>query len=98
MSDDWAQRDHDRANLVAKALVEALHGVGSKGRIETAIGRAMVSDVTAHGPLVVIDGVAENGEAYRMAKHYSQVDMTIVLTDFEPGEGPEKNVGVEAEE
>ena len=45
MSDDWAQREHDKANLVAKALVEALHGVGSKGRIITPLGRALVSDV-----------------------------------------------------
>lgn len=94
---DFAQAEHDQANLVAKALVEALHGVGSKGRIMTAIGRAMVSDVQSHGPLVVIDGVAEDGQAYRMAKHYSQVDITIVLTDYEPGEGPEKNTSPEAQ-
>ena len=92
MSDDFAQREHDKANLVAKALVEALHGVGSKGRIMTPIGRAMVSDVQSHGPLVVVDGIAEDGQAYRMAKHYTQVDVTIVLTDYEPGEGPEKDV------
>ena len=96
MSDDFAQREHDKANLVAKALVEALHGVGSKGRIMTSIGRAMVSDVQSHGPLVVVDGIAEDGQAYRLAKHYSQVDFTVVLTDFEPGEGPEKEVGAEA--
>ena len=90
MSDDWAQRDHDKANLVAKALVEALHGVGSKGRIITPIGRALVSEVQSHGPLVVIDGHLEDGTAYRLARHHSQVDVMIVLTEFEPGEGPEK--------
>ena len=86
---DFAQAEHDQANLVAKALVEALHGVGSKGRVVTPIGRAMVSDVQSHGPLVVIDGIAEDGQAYRMAKHYSQVDLTIVLTDYEPGLAPQ---------
>ena len=78
-------------------LVEALHGVGSKGRIMTPIGRAMVSDVQSHGPLVVIDGIAEDGQAYRMARHYTQVDVLIVLTDFEPGQGPEKTATPEAE-
>lgn len=78
--------EHEQANLVAKALVEALRGVGSKGRVLTALGRAMVSDVQAHGPLVVMDGIAESGEAYRMAKHYSMVEVTIVLGENEPGE------------
>ena len=43
------------------------------------------------------DGLAEDGQAYRMARHYTQVDVLIVLTDFEPGEGPEKDAGAEAE-
>lgn len=86
---DFAAVEHSQANLVAKALVEALHGVGSKGRIVTGIGRALVSDVQSHGPLVIIDGVAEDGQAYRIAQHYSQVNLTIVLSDYEPGEGPE---------
>jgi len=81
--------EHQQANLVAKALVEALQGVGSKGRIVTPMGPAMVSDVQSHGPLVVMDGITESGEAYRIAKHYSIVEVTIVLGDYEPGEGPQ---------
>ena len=78
---------HEQANYCAKALVEALAGVGEKGRIVSPRGLAMVSDVRAHGPLVVIDGVTEGGEAYRWAGHYSQVAEFTVLTDRKPGEG-----------
>ena len=78
---------HQQANYCAKALVEALSGVGEKGRIVSPRGLAMVSDVFAHGPLVVIDGVTEGGEAYRWAGHYTQVAQFTVLTDRKPGEG-----------
>ena len=76
--------EHECANYCAKAIVEALAGVGEKGRIHTPRGLAMVSDVRSHGPLVVIDGSTEDGEAYRWAGHYSQVSQFIVLTDREP--------------
>ena len=46
----------------------------------------MVSDVRAHGPLVIVDGITESGVAYRLARHYSAADFTIVLSDREPGE------------
>lgn len=81
----FAAHEHNQANLAARALVEALHGVGPKGRILTPRGLAGVSDVRSHGPLVVVDGVTEGGEAYRIATHYSEVDYMIVLTDTEIG-------------
>jgi hypothetical protein len=59
------------------------------------MGPAMVSDVQSHGPLVVMDGITESGQAYRIAKHYSIAEVTIVLGEHEPGEGP--GAAVEAE-
>jgi hypothetical protein len=89
MSDaaEIAEEAHMHANLCAKALVEALTGVGEKGRIVSPRGLALVTDVRSHGPLVVIDGVTEGGEAYRWAGHYSQVSQFTVLTERLPGEG-----------
>ena len=86
-ADQATDNAHTLANYSAKALVEALAGVGEKGRIVSPRGLAMVSDVQAHGPLVIIDGVTEGGEAYRWAAHHSQVSHFIVLTDRLPGEG-----------
>lgn len=86
-ADEIQEQAHLNANLCAKALVEALTGVGEKGRIVSPRGLAMVSDVQAHGPLVVLDGVTEGGEAFRWAGHYSQVSEFVVLTDRRPGEG-----------
>ncbi len=70
---------HIRANYAAKAFVEAYGAVGEHARLVTPRGLAVVSDVQAHGPLVVIDGYVEKREPFRWAVHPDALNATIVL-------------------
>lgn len=74
---------HIKANFAAKALVEAIQGVGEKARLVTERGLAAVSEVRAHGPLVIVDGFIYPGdgntEPFRMAVHPDALAATLVL-------------------